>query len=58
LVDVNDSNINIVEDSSNRLELDLDQPVVPESVLSGSEFDDMTRSMDRGVDDWIDRFFL
>jgi len=57
LFDVSDSNVNIVEDSSNRLELGLDRPVVPEGVLSGSEFDDMTRSMDRGVDDWVDSFF-
>ncbi len=54
---MSDSNIDIVEDSSNRLELDLDRPVVPEGVLSGSEFDDMTRSMERGVDDWVDSFF-
>jgi len=54
---VSDSNIDIVEDSSNRLELCLDRPVVPEGVLRGSEFDDMTRSMDRGVDDWVDGFF-
>ena len=54
---MSDSNIDIVEDSSNRLELGLDRPVVPEGVLSGSEFDDMTRSMDRGVDDRVDSFF-
>ncbi len=44
----------VEEDSSSELEVVVDRPELPLSVLEDSRFNDFTRSMDRGLDDWFD----
>jgi hypothetical protein len=45
------------EDSSSGLEVVVDRPGIPLGVLEDSRFNDFTRGMDRGLDDWFESVY-